>query len=43
VAPGSDLREPLDRFLDELRRSGRLDKIIQFYLGPPATAAAGAS
>jgi arginine/lysine/histidine transporter system substrate-binding protein len=42
VAPGSDLREALDRFLDDLRRSGRLDKIIQFYLGPPATGAAGA-
>ncbi len=41
VAPGSDLREALDRFLDDLRRSGRLDKIIQFYLGPPATGAAG--
>lgn len=41
VAPGSDLREPLDRFLDDLRRSGRLDKIIQFYLGPPATGAPG--
>jgi ABC-type amino acid transport substrate-binding protein len=42
VAPGSDLREALDRFLDDLRRSGRLDKIIQFYLGPPATGAPGA-
>ncbi len=39
VAPGSDLREALDHFLDELRRSGRLDKILQFYLGPPATGA----
>jgi ABC-type amino acid transport substrate-binding protein len=35
VAPGSDLREALDRFLDDLRRSGRLDKIINFHLGPP--------
>jgi polar amino acid transport system substrate-binding protein len=42
VAPGSDLREALDRFLDDLRRSGRLDKILQFYLGPPATGAPGA-
>jgi polar amino acid transport system substrate-binding protein len=42
VAPGSDLREALDRFLDDLRRSGRLDKIIQFYLGPPATGAPSA-
>jgi ABC-type amino acid transport substrate-binding protein len=34
VAPRSDLREAIDRYLDGLRSSGRLDKILQFYLGP---------
>jgi ABC-type amino acid transport substrate-binding protein len=37
VAPKSDLREALDHYLDGLRSTGRLDKILQFYLGPPPT------
>lgn len=41
VAPRSDLREALDRFLDDLRRSGRLDKIINFHLGPPPGSTSG--
>jgi ABC-type amino acid transport substrate-binding protein len=39
VAPGSDLREALDRYLDELRRDGRLDEIVRRHLGRPAPAA----
>jgi ABC-type amino acid transport substrate-binding protein len=34
VAPKSDLRQAIDRYLDDLQRTGRLDKILQFYLGP---------
>ena len=41
VAPNSDLRGALDRYLDDLRRNGKLDKILQFYLGPPAGAVGG--
>ncbi len=37
VAPGSDLRDAIDHYLEGLRASGRLDKILQFYLGPPPT------
>ena len=37
VAPGSGLREALDRYLDELRRSGRLAEIVHRHVGrPPA-------
>lgn len=31
----SDLREPLNRFLDRFRQSGRLDEVIQRYLTSP--------
>jgi len=34
VAPKSDLRQAIDRYLDDLQSTGRLDKILQFYLGP---------
>ena len=43
VAPRSDLREALDHFIDDLRRSGRLDKIINFHLGPPPGSAGHAT
>lgn len=43
VAPKSDLREALDRYLDDVRRTGRLDKILRFYLGAPAEATGGAT
>ncbi len=37
VAPGSDLLPLLDRYLDEMRRSGRLEDIVRRYLGPGAS------
>ena len=37
VAPGSDLRRHLDRYLEEMRSSGRLDEVIRRYLGPGAS------
>jgi ABC-type amino acid transport substrate-binding protein len=37
VAPGSGLRKALDLYIDELRRSGRLDEIVNRHVGrPPA-------
>lgn len=37
VAPGSDLREAIDAYLEEVRRSGRLDEIVHRHVGrPPA-------
>jgi arginine/lysine/histidine transporter system substrate-binding protein len=33
VAPGSDLREAIDAYLEELRRSGRLDEIVYKHVG----------
>jgi ABC-type amino acid transport substrate-binding protein len=36
VAPESDLREALDRYLDGLRRDGRLDEIVRRNTGKPA-------
>ena len=32
VTPGSDLREHLNRYIDEIKRSGKLEKIIQQYM-----------
>jgi ABC-type amino acid transport substrate-binding protein len=37
VAPGSDLRESLNRYLDTLKRAGKLDEIIRRYLGDQAS------
>lgn len=42
VPPGSDLLPHLDRYLDEARRSGRLDDIVRRYLGPGASSGAPA-
>lgn len=32
ITPGSDLREHLNRYLDEIKRSGKLEKVIQQYM-----------
>jgi ABC-type amino acid transport substrate-binding protein len=37
LRPGSDLRASLDRYLTELRDSGRLDEIVKKYMGTDAT------
>ncbi len=38
VAPGSDLRAALDRYLEEIRASGQLAEIVRRYLGDAGAA-----
>ncbi|HYL06323.1 MAG TPA: hypothetical protein VE075_09805, partial [Thermoanaerobaculia bacterium] len=39
VVPESDLKPALDRYIEGLRRSGKLDEIIRRYLGQDAASA----